>query len=435
MESGTNKDLKILLISSGIPKDNSPKMAIDMVEALKNDGHIVDLLLKYPAPGMTNINAIYKDSDIHRHNIINNLKSKSLAIKRRLLGKRSPKAKYYFFHSDENRPPVKPRLILNKIEKDYDLVLIFFWQGMITSKSILDIYAKLKVPIFLIAADLFPMTGGCSYFWECRNFEKSCGSCPALGSNDENDYTRKIFLYKKEVYDIVNPVLLSNSWVIEHAKRSGLFKNLDNLYPVINKDIFKPYAKDDLKTRYNVNDKILLFIGAVNIVEERKGFVYLVEALSKLIQKSPMLKEKIVLIAAGNSDVNLRKYFSFEVIMTGHLSFEQLARHYSACDIYLSSTIQDAGPMMVNQALMCGTPVVAFRIGTACDVVNDSTGYIARYKDTDDFSDGILKLLMLNDNEKIMLSIKCREMALRTSSYEAFANQIKKVYQEMKNKT
>ena len=60
-------------------------------------------------------------------------------------------------------------------------------------------------------------------------------------------------------------------------------------------------------------------------------------------------------------------------------------------DVFLSPSIQDAGPMMLNQALMCGTPAVAFNIGVAYDIINDKTGYLAKYRDSEDFCKGIIK--------------------------------------------
>ena len=77
---------------------------------------------------------------------------------------------------------------------------------------------------------------------------------------------------------------------------------------------------------------------------------------------------------------------------------------------------------------MCDTPVVAFVIGTACDLVNNSTGYLAKYLDVNDFCAGILQIINLSDEEKSIMSEQCRKAALATSSYQAFERQIYKVY-------
>jgi glycosyltransferase involved in cell wall biosynthesis len=304
---------------------------------------------------------------------------------------------------------------------------------MITAKTLQDIYDKLQVPIFLIVADMFPMTGGCSYFWDCRNFEHGCGKCPALRSDDEYDFTRNAFLYKKQVYNNINCVFLCNSWMHQHAEKSKLFKHIDTIYPVINENVFKPGDKKELKGTHGLANKTVLFIGSVHVTEERKGFKYLVEALHKLYQNSPQLSDDVVLVIAGLSGIDLQSFFDFKVIQTGSLPYDTLAEYYAMVDIYLSGSIQDAGPMMINQALMCGTPVVAFNIGTACDLINNTTGYLAKYMDANDFSAGILQLISLSDEEKTTMSAQCRQTALATSSYKAFESQIIKVYKKISN--
>lgn len=435
MASGTDK-LKILLISSSSPADYSPRMVLDMARAIKAGGHHIDLLLKYPIKDQSvNTLSVLPKRYTLLETINYQLNRRVRKIRKALnLDKGKPDFNYYFnnnYTNDEGRPSVDPKLVLRQIKIQYDLVLVFFWKDMITAKTLQEIYNKLQVPIFLIVADMFPMTGGCSYFWDCRNFETACGKCPALKSHDEYDFTRKAFLYKKQVYNNINCVFLGNSWMHAHAEKSKLFEHIDTIYPVINEDVFKPRDKKQLKIKYGLTDKTVLFIGSVHVTEERKGFKYLVETLHLLYQNTPYLRNDVVLVIAGLSSVDLQSYFDFKVIQTGSLPYDTLAEYYAIADIYLSGSIQDAGPMMINQALMCGTPVVAFNIGTACDLIKNDTGYLAKYLDVNDFSDGILRIIMLSDEEKSVMSERCRQVAMSTSSYKAFESQICKVYNRL----
>ena len=436
MVSGTGSKLNILLISSGTPTDHSPRMVLDMVKSLEMGGHDVDLLLKYPIKNTSaNIIPVLSRWHIIRDVFYYQANRRINKIKKLLnVNDSKPDFNYYFNNNssnDEARPAVPTSLIVSKIKKQYDLVLVFFWKDMITSKTLQDIYDKLQVPIFLIVADMFPMTGGCSYFWDCRNFEHGCGKCPALKSDDENDFTRQAFLYKQQVYNNINCVFLGNTWMLNHAVKANLFKNMDTIYPVINENVFKPQNKNELKALHALSGKTVLFIGSVHVTEERKGFKYLVDALHILYQNEPQLSEDVVLVIAGLSNVDLQSFFDFKVVQTGSLPYDTLAEYYAMVDVYLSGSIQDAGPMMINQALMCGTPVVAFDIGTACDLINKSTGYLAKYLDVNDFSTGILQLITLSDEEKIIMSEQCRQAALATSSYQAFERQIYKVYSDI----
>ncbi|MFT5252651.1 MAG: glycosyltransferase involved in cell wall biosynthesis [Flavobacteriales bacterium] len=439
MEYGINKKLNILIISSGMPTDNSPKQVIDVSKSLGID-HNVDLLLKYPMISDVSTISVYNGFDlffitkfsfiIRGFNFLKRRIKKAINV---LIGvkNRIEQPQYHFFGIDDKNPPVSSKKILNQIRKEYDFVIIFFWQGMITSKTLNEIYQKTKKPILLMAADMFPMTGGCSYFWDCDRLEKSCGKCPGLNSNDENDITRKNFLYKKTQLENINCVFLGNSWMNGYAQKTGLFKNIDTIYPIIDENIFKPRDKEFLRKEKKYSDKIILFFGAVTASEVRKGSKYLVESLQLLAKNRPDLAAKVLLLVAGNES-DISGLDEYEVIKTGHLSFEKLAECYAMADVFLSPSVQDAGPMMLNQALLCGTPSVAFRMGTACDILNSETGYIANYRDSEDFCRGIISLIDKSKEELEVMSKECRRQSLAKYSYDAYRENIIRIYNSVK---
>jgi len=71
--------------------------------------------------------------------------------------------------------------------------------------------------------------------------------------------------------------------------------------------------------------------------------------------------------------------------------------------------------MMINQSIMCGTPVVSFEMGVAQDLVKDGeTGYRAKIKDSVDLAQGIYSILALEPDKYKLLSYKCRKLAMKT---------------------
>jgi glycosyltransferase involved in cell wall biosynthesis len=424
MESGIDKKGNILILTSFLSNDNSSKMIKDVSKSLENI-YNVDVLSKYAAEieGL-NIYSAYSNYEKLLHNAFSYVNDKFLFYKSKYFKVVKKEATdYYFFGLNEKNPPVNPKRIISKINKQYDFILVFFWQGLLTSKSLKDIYNELNTPILLMAADMFPMTGGCSYFWECNRLEKSCGQCPGIYSIDENDVTRKNFLFKKEMIESINCNFLGNSWQINHASKSGLFKNMDKIYPIVDEGIFRPRYKDELKTKFGCLNKTVLFFGSLGVHDPRKGFKYLLKSLQLVSQKRPDLVPDIVLVVAGKGD-EVAGLENFNVKYTGHLSFDELAEYYAMADLFLSPSIQDAGPMMLNQALMCGTPAVAFNIGTACDIISAKTGYLANYRDSEDFGNGIIELITKSKDELALISQECREQSLNRSSYKAFREHI-----------
>ena len=70
--------------------------------------------------------------------------------------------------------------------------------------------------------------------------------------------------------------------------------------------------------------------------------------------------------------------------------------------------------MMINESIMCGTPVVAFDMGVAPDlVINGKTGYRAALKDSIDFSYGIKSIINLGTEKREELSVNCRNIGIR----------------------
>lgn len=432
MESGIDNKPNILVLTSFLSNDNSSKMIKDVAKSLGND-YNVDVLSKYPAH-VEGLNTYWAYNKYEKllENTTSRFKAKLLRYKNRLINTEyNISADYFFFGLNEETPPVNPKKIVNKIKKDYDFVLVFFWQGLITSKTIKAIYDQIKKPILLMAADMFPMTGGCSYFWDCNRLEVACGKCPGLSSNSENDITRINFLFKKKMISTTNCIFLGNSWQNKHAYKSQLFSNIGEIYPIVDENIFRPRDKKILKEKFNYSNKTILFFGALGVHDPRKGFKYLVEALNLLYSHRPDLATSIILLVAGSGN-EITELNHFEVNYTGHLSFDQLAEYYALSDVFLCPSIQDAGPMMLNQALMCGTPAVAFNIGTACDVINESTGYLAEYRSSQDFCKGIIKLITRSESEIIDMEEECRSQSLRRSSYKAFRDKIIFAYNKIK---
>jgi glycosyltransferase involved in cell wall biosynthesis len=433
MESGINKKPNILIITSFLSNDNSSQMIWDVTKSLEND-YYVDILSKYPLKKeFFNVYSVCYNYEKFIHRCFNFLKIKFKSFIKKITNNIEKKTlPYYFFGINQENPPVNPKRIVNKIEKEYDFILVFFWQGLLNATTLYEIYKKTKKPLLLIAADMFPMTGGCSYFWDCDRLQNSCGKCPGISSNDENDTTRKNFLFKKEVLSNLNCVFLGNSWQLKHAAKSGIFKNMEKIYPIIDENVFKQRDKLLLKKKFNYSDKIVLFFGAIGINDPRKGFTYLLNALKFISELRTDLIENMVLLVAGSGE-KVEGLDKFEVKYTGHLTFDQLAEHYALSDVFLSPSIQDAGPMMLNQALMCGTPAVAFNIGTACDIINDKTGYLAKYKDSKDFCNGIIQIITKSDIELQEMSEICRTQSLERSSYKGFRNGILTSYNKIKS--
>ncbi len=149
-------------------------------------------------------------------------------------------------------------------------------------------------------------------------------------------------------------------------------------------------------------DKKVIFFGAVGLSEVRKGMHFLIESLHKLkelISRSESdLGDKILLLIAGRGFDAIVGALPFESHYLGYLDNSYgIATAYQSSDVFLCPSIEDSGPMMINQSIMCGTPVVSFEMGVSLDlVITGETGYRARLKDSGDLAQGIFNILNLS---------------------------------------
>ena len=145
-----------------------------------------------------------------------------------------------------------------------------------------------------------------------------------------------------------------------------------------------------------------------NLVHARKGVVdYAIPALRRLKELAPD-REVFVLAVGGRGDELELPYASRAV---GALSDSiAIALGYQAADVYLCPTIADAGPLMIPESLLCGTPVVAFDVGYAVDLIRDGeTGYVVRSRDPADLAQALHELL--RDPEPERRAAACRAAA------------------------
>jgi glycosyltransferase involved in cell wall biosynthesis len=102
----------------------------------------------------------------------------------------------------------------------------------------------------------------------------------------------------------------------------------------------------------------------------------------------------MLLVAGKNGRVLIDKQ-PFPAVNIGYLRDDlTLALAYQAADLFVCPSVEDGGPMMIAEAMMCGTPVVAFDSGMAPDLIRHrANGYLARVRDAGDLAEGLLFLL------------------------------------------
>lgn len=336
------------------------------------------------------------------------------------------KRDYYYF--DRNRNIINDISQVDQyISFHPDIIMLHWISGFVSLKVIKQLSKKYNCKVFWQALDMSPMTGGCHYAWRCSGYTNDCKNCPAVGSIFKNLPSINLNYKKKMIKEINIEPISCTSWLTKQLKSSKLFKDTEihKIMLGVNLEIFKPLSEEkvtDIKLKYNLpTDKKIIFIGASDVLENRKGFSYFIEAMNLIFENNLIDKNSIIIMSAGNNKPkDILNKIKFNHRHIGYLDGDcELAEAYQMATMFVSSSIEDSGPLMINESIMCGTPVVSFDMGVAKDlVINGETGYIAELRNIKDLANGIIKVINLENQKFIKMKKKCREIGLKKSSTE-----------------
>lgn len=432
---------KVLMISSANPFKGPGKIAWDNYLVIRDFGIEVDFLTMYKTDN-PEVMSVFDEQNSDGWKF--KLKYCRKSLKDRVLNKigwlKSSKSGFCFFYRKESAPPVDEKWVLKKVDKKYDLVIVVFWQGLLSFSTIEKLYDKLKCQFHFRFVDYSPMSGGCHFTMDCDRYKVGCGMCPAFGSTNKCDFTAYNVKERMRIYDKVKPVIYGNSYMQSFYKDSFLLKNMqyELSYPIVNESEFTPLNRLDIRMELGISEtkKFLILFGCQHLNDVRKGINYLFEALSIFYETLKEEQRKdVLLLVIGNQYNEVPNEISFDTLNFGYVDYLKLSKLYAVSDIFLSPSVHDAGPMMVNQSLSCGTPVVAFEMGAAIDVIKDKgTGYCAEMKNSADFARGIYEIYKQTDEERQLMRNKCRELALQTSAREVRVKAMLDIYEKYKRK-
>lgn len=428
-----------ILIISSMPPSHSSGIGNAHIRALEAAGHHVDYMTTFDYPDkeeniitlLPGLNSS-KTSKVRKYIVlpIRKLliytkiytfiaKIKYRNAKRRI--NRTSLKDLMFLYPDESNPPIPPSLIVKNIKKEYDAVITGFWEGLLNSTTLAAIYERLHCPIIIPSPDMAPITGGCYYFGKCRNFHNGCGKCPLLESSETHDQSRKNFELKKLNYSKINCAFLGNAWMRKHAEKSNLFSNIFHLEVMIDPNVFSPSDMGVARMELGIenNNQFLILIASSSL--PRKGIKDIVYAIEQFINNTlPDKNQAVEFIVIGDDYfTSLTKGLKIRTYYFGTVNTSQLVNCYRAANLFISASNDDAGPSMINQSLMCGTPVVCYDNGTALDVVvNNVSGHKSAPGDKDGLAQGIIEILSLSSEKYNEMRKASHDMAMRHNSPE-----------------
>lgn len=313
-----------------------------------------------------------------------------------------------------------------------DVVHLHWTSQGFLSLSDIDRIMHSGKPVVITMHDQWYFTGVCHYSADCERYTEECHHCPLMAGHLLGDVARRGFRRKLRIYaDAPLTFVGCSQWMADLARRSPLTRGhrVVSIPNAIDTDLFRPTDQAEARQALALPaDKQLLLFGCQRITDPRKGFTLLVEALQLAVQEQPNLADRICLVVVGGKTEDISSLMPVKVIPISYVSDPlQMVQLYNAVDAYVTPSLQDNLPNTIMEALACGTPCVGFRVGGIPEMIDhQQNGYVATYRDAQDFAEGIVWTLQA---DRDTLSRQARNKVMVTYSENAVARKYIDVYE------
>lgn len=286
-------------------------------------------------------------------------------------------------------------------------------------------------PVLWTLHDMQPLTGHCSYSFDCDRWQMGCGNCPDLNiyPSIKTDSTNSLWKDKQNIYSQSEMIVVSPSKWLQDIAQKGMLKNhrVELIYNGVDTNIFYPKKNDLLKRYYGIPEDKLV-IGCVSnggsFWDPRKGGYYIKQVLDHMRVKN----DKFIFLNIGSSGMGQDDPFIIDVgyLMEDH----DLAEVYSLFDVFLFPSVADNCPLVLSEALACGIPTVTFSTGGIPELITHGrNGFVADYKDTSSLIRYLDRLIGEPELRKVFSS-NARHDAETIFDHKHTVSQYSKLYEE-----
>jgi len=187
---------------------------------------------------------------------------------------------------------------------------------------------------------------------------------------------------------------------------------------------------ETIRKRYNINGKIILYVGNI---EPRKNLIRLIEAFHILIKKYNVDK-KLLLVGSkawGYKEVYQKiKELNLgdKVVCTSYVAEEELPLLYNCADIFAYPSLYEGFGLPIIEAFACGVPVLTSLSPSLDEVASD---FALRVNETDAnaIAEGLLRLVQ--DKKLCEDFIEKGKKRAKLFNWDETARKTIEVYKEM----
>ncbi len=320
-------------------------------------------------------------------------------------------------------------LLKNNFYKTAKIVHLHNLHGDFFSPALFPYLLKNKKTIWTIHDEAF-ITGHCSCTLGCDKWKMGCGNCPDLSIYPPvlKDKTREVLKLKKKWILQINPTVITPSHWLEQRVRTAYpeLKNIKTIPNGIDTTIFHPKNKIESKKALNIplDKKLILFVAEFATNNPFKGG----NILREIIQQNTN-KNLVFITVGGKNESSFENHLTFPFISNR----EELAKLYNACDVLLYPTQADNLPLVILEAMACGTPVIASKLGGIPEIITDKEdGFlISNFKNEIEFTEILNNYLSLPSEQQIIIETNAAKKIKNDFSLAKMVASYLKLYKEV----
>lgn len=183
----------------------------------------------------------------------------------------------------------------------------------------------------------------------------------------------------------------------------------------------------------NCRENVILYVGSLI---HRKGVNYLIDAFCNILSQLP--DYRLVIIGDGPAAEDLKDQVQHLGIADfvdfhGFMSQEDVKFWMQRARLFVLPSVEEGLGVVLLEALACGTPIVASRVGGIVDVVTDDVGCLVPPADVQAFSQAIVQVLRANQWEA--MSMRARERAVAHYDWDVIAGKYIAIYSRVASRS
>jgi len=255
---------------------------------------------------------------------------------------------------------------------------------------------KITKPIVWSMYDMWPFCGTEHYGVDSPQARWRAGYTRGNRPPEESgwDIDRWAWERKRSLWAPMHMVPAS-SWLQDSVRSSALMGEwpVSRVPHVVDTNAFAPMNQREARHLCSLPDSgpLILFLASAGIVDQRKGFDLLEEALEKVQHQHRELR----MVVAGPPTPDYTSPSGVPILWQGNVEGNDALRAlYCSADLLVVPSREDNMPLTAMEAQSCGVPVVAFDVGGLPDIVADGhTGLLAPAENSQELSVAISRLL------------------------------------------